>query len=149
MRLTYGLEAHGWATVTLECSQQTVRMAASYLHDSLRDLASAARAVAMGAAEVKVIFMDEPGEHELIIRRTGEGTVEIEVVWYEGWKSWGMYSGTGQRRLLATTSIAHVRGQVFSELTRLLREYGEDGYRERWGEHGFPLSEMRDLERAG
>jgi hypothetical protein len=149
MRLKYSLEAHGWATVTLECSEQRVEMAASYLHDSLRDLASAARAVTRGAAEVKVLFMDEPGEHELIVRRTDEDTAELEVVWYDGWKSWGMYSGTGQRKLLATASVAHVRGQVFSELKRLLKEHGEDGYRERWGEHDFPLSEMRDLERAG
>jgi len=143
MRLHYGLEDAGWATVTLECTDQRVEMAASYLHDSLRDLASAARALVRGAAEVKVVFMDEPGEHEVILRRAGED-VDVEVLWYEGLKSL-RYDGEGKRKLLGRTSVAHVRGQVLSELKRLLDENGEVGYQQKWVMHSFPAEEMHAL----
>jgi hypothetical protein len=125
MRLNYGLEHHGWATVTLECGDDSIQMAASYLHDSLRDLASGARAIVAGAPEVKVVFMDEPGERELIIRRATDTTVSLEVLWYDGWKSWGQFSGKGNRVFSGTTTVAHVGGQLVSELRRLLNEHGE------------------------
>ena len=149
MRLNYGLERAGWATVTVDCADQHVEMAASYLHDSLRHLAAAAIALVAGAREAKVIFMDEPGEHELILSRGAGDTVEIAVWWYDDWKSWNMSAYPGVRRLHGSTTVAHVRGQVLSELTRLFRDYGEAGYREAWVEHGFPTAEMRELERAG
>jgi hypothetical protein len=120
-------------------------MAASYLHDSLQDLASAARALVRGATEVKVVFMDEPGEHELIFRRADEG-IEVEVLWYDGWKSLKSHNGQAKRKLLGRTTVAHVRGQVLSELRRLLRENGEAGYQARWIKHVFPAAEMRTLE---
>lgn len=109
------------ATVTLQCADQRVEMTASYLHDSLRDLASAARALVGGAAEVRVLFMDEPGEHELILRRAGEDAVEVEVLWYDDWKSWKMHAGQGKRKLFGSTSVAH----------------------------DSPAAEMRELEGAG
>jgi len=149
MRLNYGLEDAGWATVTLECGTQRVEMAASYLHDSLRDLTSAARALVDGAAEVKCVFMDEPGEHELIMRRARDGTVDVEILWYEGWEGWGRRGDAGQPKLLGSTSIAHVRGQVLSELKRLFQEHGEAGYRKKWVAHDFPIVQMRELEEAG
>jgi hypothetical protein len=148
MRLHYGLEDAGWATVTLECGDQRVEMAASYLHDSLRDLATAARAIVSGAAEATVVFMDEPGEHELVVRR-GHGTdVDLEILWHEDWKSGGVSAGQGQRKLRGSTSVAQLRAQVLSELRRLLSENGEAGYRQKWVAHDFPAAEMRDLEAA-
>jgi hypothetical protein len=149
MRLNYGLHNAGWATVTLECTDQRVEMAASYLHDSLRDLALAAKSLRAGSPEVTVVFMDEPGEHELVLRRGDGDAVTVEVWWHDDWKSWKMSSSPGTRKLFGSTTVAHVRGQVLSELQRLLRENGETGYREKWGEHAFPTEELRQLEEAG
>src|SRR5260370_33483703 len=149
MRLHYGLEDAGWATVTLESADQRVEMAASYLHDSLRDLASAARALVGGAAEVRVVFMDEPGEHELIMRRASATAVDVEILWHGHLESWKMEGGQGKRKLLGSTSVADVRGQILSELKHLLHENGEAGYRRKWVEHDFPVAEMRELEEAG
>jgi hypothetical protein len=69
MRINYELEHAGWATVTLECGGQQVTMAASYLHDSLRDLARASHSLVEGAEEATVVFMSEPGEHHVVMRR--------------------------------------------------------------------------------
>ena len=63
MRFDYKLDGAGWATATLSCDEQRIEMTVSYLHDSLKDMASAVLAILNGAVEVKVIFMDEPGEH--------------------------------------------------------------------------------------
>ncbi len=58
MRLHYELENAGWASVTVECGDQRVEISASYLHDSLRDLASAARALSIipGDRSIPTIF---------------------------------------------------------------------------------------------
>jgi hypothetical protein len=143
------LSEAGWAHVTLECGDQRVEMTASYLHDSLRDLAGGARALATGATDVRIVFMDEPGEHELILRRRTDGNVDLEVFWYDDWKSWGVGGINGKPKLSGTTSVAHVRGQVLSELRRLLEENGEAGYLKRWIQHPFPTAEMSALEEAG
>jgi hypothetical protein len=149
MRLHYDLHDAGWATVTVECGDQRVEMTASYLHDSLRDLASAARALARGGTEATVVFMDEPGEHQMVLRWINDKDVEVEIMWYDDWRSWKMYDGPGRRRLFGKTTAADVRGQVLSELRRVLDENGEAGYLKKWGEHPFPMAEMLDLEEAG
>ena len=149
LRLLYDLHDAGWATVTVECDDQKIEMTVSYLHDSLRDLASAARALARNETEATVVFMDEPGEHQMILRRISDKDVSLEILWYDDWKSWKMYDGPGRRRLFGTTSVGEVRGQVLFELRRLLEEHGESGYVEKWGEHAFPMAELRDLDDAG
>ena len=145
MRIHYGLEDGGWAYVTVECGAQKAEMRTSYLHDSLRDLASAVRALLMTASEATVIFMDEPGEHQMILRNIVNQHVELEILWYDGWQSWGMPSGPGQGRLFGKTSIEQLHKQVLFELRRLLDENGQDLYFEKWGEP-FPTMEMLDLE---
>jgi hypothetical protein len=85
----------------------------------------------------------------MTIHRIDDREIDLEILWYDGWKSWKMYDGPGQRRLSGRTTLAHVRGQVLSELRRLLKENGESGYLQKWGEHPFPMSEMHDLEKLG
>ena len=134
--------------MTVECGDQKVKMTASYLHDSLQNLASAARALVRNETEATVVFLDEPGEHQIVLRRINDNDVDLEILWYDDWKSWGMDDGPGRRRLVGRTSVAHFRGEVLSELRRLLHENGEAGYLEKWVEHPFPMVEMRDLEGA-
>ena len=81
--------------------------------------------------------------------RWRENAVEVEILWHEDWKSWQMGSSPGERKLLGTTTLAHVRGQVLAELRRLLQENGESGYKQKWVQHDFPDAEMRALEEAG
>ena len=88
MRLSYDLEDAGWATVTVECGEQKVQMTASYLHDSLRELVSAARALVSNVTESTVVFMDEPGEHQMVLRRISDEEVDLEILWYDDWQSW-------------------------------------------------------------
>ena len=148
MKLHYGLEEAGWATVTVECGTERVEMAASYLHDSLRNLASAVKDLSTTESQA-VVFMDEPGEHQLLLRRAEDSIVELEVLWFEDWKSWNLSVGPPTRKLAGSAPLLEVRNQVISELCRLLKENGEEGYRKKWIEHDFPIEELRALEAAG
>ena len=121
-------------------------MAISYLHDTLKDLSSAVLTILRGAAEVKVIFMDEPGEHLLRIRRVDEPIVSLEVWWFNGWQSWGMATSEPILRLSCVTRLAHLRGQVLSALESIWQNHGAAGYLEKWCEHEFPIEEFRQLQ---
>jgi hypothetical protein len=149
MRLHYDLRDAGWATVTVECGDQRGR------DDCVVPARFAPRPsfrgsrVGEGWNRSDGCLMDEPGEHQLALRRINDKDVELEIMWYDDWRSWKMHDGPGRRRLSGKTTVAHVRGQMLSELRRLLHENGEAGYLERWGEHPFPIAEMLDLEEAG
>ena len=120
-------------------------MTASYLHDSLRDMASAALAMCRGAQEVTVVFMAEPGEHRVIFRRLDGDIVQVEVFWHDDWTSWGMKKGEPSLVSRGETRVAHVRGQVFSVLQRIMKEEGPAGYQAKWIAHEFPAHELAEL----
>ena len=144
MKLHYDLHDAGMGDGDRRIGDQKVQMT-GLVPDSLRDLASAARALVMNGIEAT--FMDEPGEHQMIIRRINE-EVDLEIMWYADWRGWKI-AGPGQRRLSGRTTLADVRGQVLSQLRRLLDQNGESGYLQKWGEHPFPMTEMHDLEKLG
>lgn len=146
MKFQYILHRAGWATAILSCQDQAVEMTVSYLHNSLRDLASAVIALVNGATEVSVIFMDEPGEHRLVLRRKDQTTVSLEVRWYEDWYSWGIGRSDFETRFSGVTRLVHLRGQVLSTLKQILDEYGEVGYQQMWCRHKFPIEELRQLQ---
>ena len=146
--LTYELHEHGWATATLCNSDVSVEMTVSYLHDTLRELAIAAYHVSRGATDRTVVFMDEPGEHQLKITRLDDGDCSYVVDWYDDWQSWGMRSvGNGYPKRIANGIVSPRRftQQVHSLLWNLFNNYGLDGYKSRWREHNFPEAEMRRL----
>lgn len=148
MRLSYTVGDAGWADIQIECGGVVIEMAASYLHDSLLDLLSATTAIASGAQEAKAIFMDEPGEHHLNLRRIDDQCVGIEVRWYDDWQSWGIGSSTSSVVLQCETRLAHLRGQVLSAARKIVEEVGPAEYRARWQEHDFPAQQLADLERT-
>jgi hypothetical protein len=144
MRFDYSLEGAGWATATLACGDETISMTASYLHDPLRDMASAALALCRGAGEATVVFMDEPGEHQLVLRRLEDDVVQVEVFWHDDWTSWGMKRSEPSLVVCGQTRLAQVRGSVHSVLQRIEREEGHDGYKAKW-HHEFPTEESAEL----
>jgi hypothetical protein len=141
----------GWATATIHTEPDTepLSMTVSYLYDSLRELARALLAIDAGAKEVAVPLLAEPGEHHLVLQRLDEDRIGWEARWYTAWVTGGRASrdnyelvGRGDVRWRT------FRGAIVSELQRLLCDYGEDGYRERWVNDPFPLEELRRLERG-
>ena len=109
MRFNYKVFDAGWAMMKITCGKDYVELTASYLHDSLRDLASAVLALIDGAREATAIFMDESGEHHVNFRRVGDEDIDIEVLWYSDWKSWGLDSSVPQIQFTCRTRLAHSR----------------------------------------
>ncbi|MCC9658794.1 hypothetical protein [Rhodopirellula halodulae] len=146
--LAYELHEHGWATATLCNDDVSVDMTVSYLHDTLRELANAAYHVSRGTADRMVVFMDEPGEHQLKIMRLDDSNCSYSIDWYDDWHSWGMKSvgdGYPKRITEGVVSARRFMQQVHTVLWTLFDTFGIDGYKSRWCEHDFPEAEMKRL----
>lgn len=121
-------------------------MRASYVHDTLRDLAQTVLDLEAGQAEGIVVFMDEPGEHHMHLQRSGD-EVLVQVLWYEGWASWDLDSRDASTTVLtASISVAELRRLTVDVLADVLAKFGIEGYRAKWLEHDFPLAEYERLQ---
>ncbi len=143
--LKYEINGAGWATVTLTAAESSVRMTASYVHDSLGNLADAVLGLVDGKSETTAVFMDEPGEHHLHFRRERD-QVAVTVTWYDDWASWNMSPKTAPKTVLSTTaSLMDLRRLVTEALADVLKEHGMQGYKEKWSEHEFPVAQYERL----
>lgn len=116
-QLQYELHEHGWAAARICHGEVSVEMTASYLHDSLRELANAAFSISRGSAESRVVFMDEPGEHQLTLARETGGECRYSVKWYNDWESWGMRTLPGSHHVCnGTVPIRRIVQQVYTAL---------------------------------
>jgi putative exporter of polyketide antibiotics len=77
LSISYIVEDAGWAQITISDGEGEIVNDVSYLHDSLRDLAELAIEMRSGAKTAKAIFMDEPGELQLVVSRV----MVISGVW--------------------------------------------------------------------
>lgn len=148
--LKYDLEGAGWAMAIIQDKEERLCITVSYLHDSLRELAEAARALASGANSARVVFMDEPGEIQLLLNRTNSGLC-YEARWFDDWNSWGMHPPDRFKVVFSgRTTVCRFAGEVTDQLETLLQEHGLAGYREKWVESDFPedlLIQLRNLGR--
>jgi hypothetical protein len=146
-KLTYNLRGAGWATVRIEDGRAHLDITASYLNDSLRELAEAARALASGADSARIVFMDEPGEIQLSLQRAGD-SLQYEARWFDDWSSRGIYPADKFRIVLSgTTTVRTFVDEVRTQLGVLLRDHGAAGYRMKWIEHPFPEELLLQLQR--
>jgi len=143
--LEYDVEDGGWATATLRHQGGAVAMTVSYLHDSLGELTRAAISLAGGASKAEVVFMDEPGEHHLVLSRR-ESLLELVVEWYDGWVSWNVDPPEEPKPVLSVVvGVDEFCAAVRDAVGSVLATHGVDGYLDRWGEHEFPSSDFEHL----
>ena len=107
MIIKYEISGTGWATALIGEEEHLINVTVSYLHDSLKELADAAIKLKDGAPSAKVIFMDEPGEHHLVIERVNDQDIVCDLRWYDDWASWGMYSNDQYRSIYKASSELH------------------------------------------
>ncbi|MDZ7754853.1 hypothetical protein [Rhodohalobacter sp.] len=70
---------------TLQTSDDLIEISVSYLHNSLRELTEAALKLSKGIKQVEVSFVDEPGEHRLVIKIEKDDKLMADVQWYKNW----------------------------------------------------------------
>lgn len=145
--IEYQLTGAGWAEVVFQQDTANIAMTVSYLRDSLKELADAAIQLSKGDRNALVVFMDEPGEHQVHISSDECELLQIEVRWYSDWASWNIGSQKRYKQVgELTTQVEQFRHQVLDVLNMLYVEVGTEGYREQWGEHDFPMDSYRRLE---
>ena len=143
--ITYDLEGAGWAMARIQDGEHKMEATISYLHDSLRELGEAARALRDGADFARVVFMDEPGEVQMLLTRR-DHALDYELRWFDDWNSWGMHPDDKFETIFGGTStVARFCGEVRKEFDALLADHGEAGYKEKWCEHDFPTDLLREL----
>ena len=144
--LGYKLESAGWAQATWR-DGQTVEIAISYLHDSLRDLAKSVIALENDQPAL-VVFMGEPGEHQLELSMCG-GQIDYKLKWFDDWASWEIVPKDQFRLVSAgTMPFKHYKKQISSILRDIHDNIGVAKYKELWIEHEFPKAEFEIVCRA-
>jgi hypothetical protein len=145
VRLFYDLQEAGWADCTVEIDEHRVTVSASYLSNALDDLSAAVMALLRGASSATAAFAEEPGESRWQFDRESQDQVRLRIFWsLHRWEdrphdpSVPIFEATCRLRTFA--------GQLLAELQRLLREFGEDGYKARWIKHEFPKNRLTELQ---
>jgi hypothetical protein len=144
-RIGYVLSGTGWATFSFHAEAGPMAFAVSYLHDSLGDLARMGVELVKGAQSATAIFMDEPGEVQLMV--TGDkDDLSFELRTYSDWASWEM-TAIDNYKLLDRGVIRRVDlvRNIHAILERIYVDLGLTKYRELWVEHDFPLRAYEQL----
>ena len=148
LSISYIVEDAGWAEIIISDGDEKIVHDVSYLHDSLRDLAELAIDMRSGASTAKAIFMDEPGELQLIVSKD-QNQIDFEARWFKDWESWGLASSSNYEVLLKVqTTVERVISQVTKVLTEIHESIGPQKYKEMWVEHEFPMEQYRKLSNA-
>ncbi|MEM7182101.1 MAG: hypothetical protein AAF518_14380 [Spirochaetota bacterium] len=144
-KFEYNLQSAGWAEAIVTNNDGSISMVASYLHDSLYNLANATIVLLNGADSAKVVFMDEPGEHQLILQKV-EQEIAFEVRWFQDWESWDMHPADKYEVVLqGRTTLKRLAGEFFSVLEMIYETYSLKEYKELWIEHKFPIDPFNRL----
>jgi hypothetical protein len=78
------------------------------------------------------------------IRTTAEGKVAVRI--FEFREIWGgRPDEEGEVIFHAQCRLRTLAGALLSELQKLERTYGLDGYRQKWVEHDFPIGRLGEL----
>lgn len=143
--IEYILKNAGWATVKIGNGTTHKKFDVSYLHDSLKELGISAIKI-RNNPEQSVIFMEEPGEIKLVIKRSQEVKLNFELRWYKDWASWNIISEDDYEVIMTgETTVASYINQVRSALMKIYDEIGPEKYKEKWIEHEFPIAEYEKL----
>ncbi len=144
-KFEYNLYDAGWAEAIVWGKNESIKMTVSYLHDSLCDLADAGKSLINGSDSASVVFMDEPGEHQLLFQKQ-DNRIAFEVRWFDDWASWDMHPKDKYSVLLSgVTTLNQAVGELFDSLKKIHETYGLKKYKELWVEHEFPIYEYNQL----
>ncbi|MEU3784697.1 hypothetical protein [Streptomyces sp900129855] len=160
MIIDWELTGHGWARCRLSAADgQDVGLVCGYLTDALADLVAAASGLYGPARRIRFFFDDEPAELRWVLSRGGSEEVDdvddvevddVEVTVYrfpDVAVSLDLPDSAGSVVWRSTQPRPEFAHAVLEAAEAVLARYGEDGYRERWGQHDYPVALVQDLRR--
>lgn len=143
--LDYNLTGAGWAIAKIGNGEMIVEFDVSYLNDSLLQLAKSAVFIKEKKAK-RIIFMNEPGEHHLILNFINPDELEFELKWYEDWTSWNAIEDESYQSVLqGKTKTTNYINVVRNVLIKIKEKIGLKKYHEMWINHEFPIKEFEKL----
>ena len=144
------LQADGWTGLRFSRGNERVEIQFSHVTDAPRQLLEALAALLRGAAEAEVVFLQEPGEVVLALKRLPGDLLHLKV--FRG-EDWGRADPSGPEPVFREkVPLPRFASQVLTEFDRVLREHGEAGYRQALRLYDFPTAaynEVRALVRDG
>jgi hypothetical protein len=149
LEIDYRVERAGWALAKISDGEETIEMAASYLHDTLKELAESTLQIINGTKNARVVFMDEPGEYQFKLERSSNEDIKFCVYWFDDWESWGMHPSDKFKEVLSgICTIKRLKQQVTNVLWNIQKNMGEEKYKELWCKHEFPSELYKKLNAA-
>lgn len=143
--IDYKLEDAGWAVANIGNGDLVQTMTVSYLHDTLKQLGESAIFIKEAKAK-RVIFMDEPGEHHLLISNVTGNEIAYELRWYDDWTDWNAIEDENYELVLTgKTTIVNYVNEVRNVLKSIWDEFGLETYKKKWVNHEFPQKELEKL----
>ncbi|MFI5800152.1 hypothetical protein [Streptomyces sp. NPDC051677] len=152
MIIDWELTGHGWASCRLSAADgQEAGLVCGYLTDALADLVAATGGLYGPAREIRFFFDVEPTELRWVLRRGGsEEADDVEVTVYrfpDVAVSLDLPDSAGTVVWRSTQPRPVFAHAVLEAAEAVLARHGEDGYRERWGQHDYPVALVQDLRR--
>ena len=144
MEFRFELPGAGWADCTIAAGGQRATVSASYLSHALDDLSGAVAQVLGGKPRAEASFTEEPGEYRWVLERAESDQVRIRILEFDSMPR-GQPEIEGREIFHAVVRLRTFGGAVLSELQRIRRELGVDGYRERWQLAEFPARRLEQL----
>ncbi len=143
--IEYNVIESGWAIVRIGNNETSIKMSVSYLNVSLKELAKSAIDLKKSTFE-EIVFMDEPGEHILLLNRKNDTRIEYELRWYSEYDSWSSINEDNfTLELKGEMTMVKYENQVRNILMGILSEMNLEEYKERWINHQFPIDEYNFL----
>ena len=143
MKIEYNLLETGWAEFTFRNSEKSIEVSASYLHDSLLELAEATLLLCKGSKEADVTFVEEPGHHRLILKRNGQDRINLKFQWFKEWPT--RKEKPDQEVFKIDASLTELKEQVLGVLKHIEEQIGPDEYHKLWKNHEFPSKQYQRL----
>jgi hypothetical protein len=145
MRFEYDLSGKGWADGCIEINSNIVYFSTSYLTDSLDDMLKALISLIPEVSSYPVSvaqfeWHEEPGGTVWCLRRNGE-VLSVEIVSFEDL----LRRKKQTVELNETCPLIDFSMMVVQALDLLLKQYGLEGYKEKWVNHDFPMENYLKL----
>jgi len=146
VQLSYGLkDTVGWVVASFVIGECSARVTGSWIGAPLWSVAFAVVCLLRGAERATADFPEEPGDFEVRLTRQESGRLRVVVVWID---DDAVRNHTAEVLLDAECGFEEFVNAVADGTEAVLDQWGEDGYRTRWGHDDFPTAELALLREA-
>ena len=144
IKIDYILTGTGWSKCTISTDDISTTISASYLGDALGNLLSAILKLINGEKEATISFDEEPGEYRWRFKTTSDKIVHLTILEFD--ELWGNKPDSEGRKVFDTEcQLRDLTAAVFNTAQKILLEYGEEGYIQKWIEHPFPIKQYETI----